>query len=262
MTIHPTAVVDPEASLGEEVEVAPYAVIGAGVVVGDRCRIGAHACLQGPMEIGADCTVCHSAALGHDPQVKDNPGPFGGTRIGERNVFREFSQVHRSMKVEGATLIGSDGYYMANSHVAHDNRIGDHVVLCNNVMLGGHVLIQDRVFVAGGAGMQQFVRLGELCFVGGNAGIAQDVPPFTIAIGNRPPRLDGLNVVGLRRAGVSGPARRAIKEAYRILFRSNDLLADRLRDVDRSTPEVQRLVTFLEESERGVVGFGGRAQNA
>ncbi|MHC4222774.1 MAG: acyl-ACP--UDP-N-acetylglucosamine O-acyltransferase [Planctomycetota bacterium] len=261
MSIHPTAIVNPEARLGEGAEVGPYAVIGAGVVVGDRCRIGPHACLTGPLEIGEDCVVCFSAALGHDPQAKDSPGPFGGARIGPRNIFREFSQVHRSMLPGEETLVGSDGFFMANSHIAHDCVVGDQVVMCNNAILSGHVVVQDRVFLSGNTCFQQFARLGELCFVAGGSAIPQDVPPFTMVAGMRPARLQGLNVVGLRRAGISGKARRALKEAYRNLFRSNDLLEDRLREIDCSMPEVDRLVKFVMESERGVIGFGGRAQD-
>jgi UDP-N-acetylglucosamine acyltransferase len=259
--IHETAIVDPGARLGADVEIGPYAVIGKDVVVGARTRIGPHACLMGPLELGEDNVVCFSAALGHDPQVKGRGGPWGATRIGSRNVFREFSQVHRSMKPDGATLVGDDGLYMATAHVGHDCVIGNHVVLCNGVLLSGHVDVGDRVFMAGGAGVQQFSRIGELAMVGGNAGISRDVPPFCTVVGNRPHRLAGLNRVGLKRAGIGGESMRALKAAFRALFRSDLPLAGRIAAVERGTPEVERLLTFVRASKRGVIGLGSRGDD-
>ncbi|MHC4549966.1 MAG: acyl-ACP--UDP-N-acetylglucosamine O-acyltransferase [Planctomycetota bacterium] len=258
MSVHPAALVDPGARLGEGVEVGPYAIIGEGVVVADRCRIAAHACLAGPLELGEASVVDFSAVLGSDPQVKGKAGPFGATRIGARNVFREFSQVNRSMESDGATVIGDDGYFMATSHVAHDCALGHHVVVCNCALLAGHVEVQDRAFVSGGVVVHQFVRIGELAMIGGNAAIHVDMPPFCMAVGDRPRTLEGLNLVGLRRAGYAPEARRALKAAFRQLFRSDLPLRERLAAVDRSVPEVERLVAFLERSERGVIGFGSR----
>jgi UDP-N-acetylglucosamine acyltransferase len=260
--IHPTAIIDPEARLGQGVEVGPYAVIGKGVVVGARCRIGPHACLMGPLELGEDNVVGFAAALGHDPQIKGRGGPWGAVRIGSRNVFREFSQVNRSMKPDGTTIVGDDGYFMATSHVGHDCAVGNHVVLCNCALVAGHVEVGDRAFVSGGVVIHQFTRLGELVMVGGNAAINRDIPPFCMAVGDRPHALEGLNLVGLRRAGFSGDALRALKAAFRTLFRSDRPAAERLAAVRRGTPEVDRLVAFVERSRRGVVGFGAPAEDA
>ena len=257
MGIHATALVDPGAQLGVDVEVGPYAVIGAGVVVGDRCRIGPHACLLGPLEMGEECVVSFSAALGHDPQVKGESGPWGGTRIGRRNVFREFSQVNRSREPGGATVIGDDCYFMATTHVAHDCLLGNDVVMCNNSVLAGHGEIQDRALLSGNVMTHQFVRVGELAMIGGHSAIGLDVPPFCLAWGDRPRALQGLNVVGLRRAGFAPDVRRALKAAYRTLFRSELLLPQRIEAVERGVPEVERLVAFVQASKRGVVGFGG-----
>jgi UDP-N-acetylglucosamine acyltransferase len=258
--VHPTAVVHPDARLGADVEVGPYAVIGAGVVIGDGCRILEHASLRGPLQLGEECVVEHAAALGHDPQVVGNPGPFGGVRIGRRNVFREFAQVQRSMSPDKETVIGDDGYFMNQSHVAHDCVVGDRVTLCNSALLAGHVVVEDQVFVAGAGAVHQFARIGRLAMVAGMAAVPQDVAPFCTVTGMRPARLKGLNVVGLRRSGISAEARSALKVAYRTLFRSDERLEERLAAVDRSTPEVDHLVGFIEASERGVVGFGGRSQ--
>ena len=254
MGIHRTAVIDPGARLGEAVEVGPYAVIGASVTVGGGCRIGPHACLSGPLELGEECEVAFSAALGHAPQVKGNAGPFGALRIGRRNVFREFAQVHRSMAPDGATVIGDDGYFMVNSHVGHDCEIGDHVVLTNDVSLGGHVLVQDRVNMGGSSNVAQFSRVGELAMVAGMSSIHRDVPPFALVAGAWPERLRGLNLIGLRRAGIDADAVRALKDAYRVLFRGDGRLEERLQQVEATTDEVQRLVTFVRACERGVIG--------
>jgi UDP-N-acetylglucosamine acyltransferase len=259
--IHETAIVEPGARLGEGVEIGPYAIIGKDVVIGARTKIGPHACLMGPLDLGDDNVVCFSAALGHDPQVKGRGGPWGATRIGSRNVFREFSQVHRSMKPDGTTLVGDDGLYMATAHVGHDCVIGNHVVLCNGVLLSGHVDVGDRVFMAGGAGVQQFSRIGELVMVGGHAGISRDVPPFCTVVGDRPHALAGLNRVGLRRAGIEGESMRALKAAFRALFRSDLPLAERIAAVERGTPEVERLLTFVRASKRGVIGLGSRGDD-
>lgn len=258
MRIHETAVIDPGARLGADVEVGPYAVIGSGVVVGARTRIGPHACLMGPLEIGEDNVIGFSAALGHDPQIKGRGGPWGAARIGSRNVFREFSQVNRSMKPEGATVVGDDCYFMATAHAGHDCVIGNHVVLCNGVLLAGHVEIGDRTFLAGGAGIHQFARVGELVMVGGNAGLSRDVPPFCMVVGNRPHTLAGLNLVGMRRAGIEGASVRALKAAFRVLFREDGPIEERLERVERGAPEVEKVLAFVRSSKRGVVGIGGR----
>jgi len=259
--IHPTAIVDPAAQLGAGVEVGPYALIGAGVTLGAHCRIGPHACLQGPLAMGEECRVGFSAAIGHEPQVKGKSGPWGGARIGARNVFREFCQVHRSMLPEGFTVIGDDGYFMANAHVAHDCALGDQVVICNNALLSGHVTVGDRAFLSGNVAVHQFARIGEGAMVGGLASVPCDVPPFGMVFGARPTILSGLNVVGLRRAGLGSEARLALKRAYKTLFRSNLPLPQRLEAVAIETPEVERLVAFLRSSRRGVIGFGGAAHD-
>jgi len=255
--MHETAVVSDGARIGVGVEIGPYAVIGDGVVVGDRCRIGPHACLAGPLELGEDCVVGVGAALGQDPQVKGRSGPFGGVRIGARGVFREYCQVHRSLHPEAWTEIGDDFYLMATGHVAHDCRVGDHVVVCNGALLAGHVTVGSRAFVSGLVAIHQFSRVGELAMVGGGAIVTRDVPPFCIAVGARPAVLEGLNTVGMRRAGLDADVRRALQAAYRTLFRSGLALDERLATVARGVPEVDRLVEFCEQrGRRGVLGFG------
>jgi UDP-N-acetylglucosamine acyltransferase len=217
----------------------------------------------GPLVLGEDNVVSFAAALGHEPQIKGRGGPWGATRIGSRNVFREFSQVHRSMKPDGCTILGDDGYFMATAHVGHDGVIGNHVVVCNTALLSGHVEIGDRAFVSGGTGIHQFVRVGELAMVAGNAGINRDVPPFCMVSGDRPHSVAGLNRVGLKRAGIGGENLRALKAAFRTLFRSEGPFAERIAAVERGAPEVEALLAFLRQpSRRGVTGSGGRAPDA
>lgn len=255
MSIHPTAIIDPEARLAEGVEVGPYALIGAGVTLGARCRVGPHACLRGPLTVGEECEIGFSAAIGHDPQVKGHKGPFGATRIGARNVFREFSQVHRSMAPEGTTVLGDDNYLMACAHVAHDCALGNHVVLCNGALLAGHVHVGDRAFLSGGAAVHQFCRIGQLAMIGGGAGVNADVVPFAMVVGSRPARVKGVNVVGLKRAGIQPQSRVALRAAFRALFRSRAPVPERIASIDASTPEVAHLVAFLSGGRRGVLGL-------
>jgi len=256
--IHPTAVVDPGAELADGVEVGPFAVVETGVTLAEGCRVDAHAHLRGPLVVGPGTTIGFSVSLGHDPQVRGKTGPFGATRIGARNVFREFAQVHRSMRPEGETVIGDDGYLMACSHVAHDCVLGDSVTVCNAVLLAGHVTVGDRAFLSGLVAIHQFARIGELAMVGGGAHISRDVAPFALVVGARPPVVKGINLVGLRRAGVPPDVRTALRGAYRVLFRSSLPPKERLASVEISCPEVERLVRFVQESRRGVHGIGGR----
>ena len=257
MSIHPSAVVEKGAEIGADTEIGPFAYVGADVVVGEGCVLEAHAALHGPMSLGAGCRVCSGAVLGGSPQVKGKEGPFGGLRIGARNVFRESSTVHRSMFPDKETVIGDDCYFMAGAHAGHDCLLGDNVIITNQSMLAGHVTVGNGVYISGLCGVHQFCRIGEMAMMSGGSIITQDLPPFCISVGSRPARLGGLNAVGMRRAGVSSEARKALKAAYRILFRSEDPLPERLARVDSSAPEVQRLVEFVRASERGVVGVAG-----
>lgn len=255
MGIHPTAIIDPAATVGDGVEIGPYAIIGAGVVLGAGCRIAAHACLRGPLEMGPDCVVEEHAVLGGDPHVTGNPGPFGGTRIGARCVFREFVTVHRSMYPDKLTVVGDDGFFMEGSHIAHDCIVGEAVTIADTSKLGGHVEVGRRAFISALSAVQQFGRVGEIAMVGGRTSVQRDVPPFTMVSGDRPRRLDGLNTVGLRRAGVEPRVRVALKAAFRTLFRSDATIPERLAAVDTSVPEVSRLVEFVQSTQRGIIGF-------
>ena len=262
MSIHPTVVVDESAELAPDVRIGPFAVIGPDVHIGEGCVIGPHAHLQGPLRLGNGNRIGFSCAIGHDPQIKASGGPWGAARIGDNNRFREFTQVHRSMHEDGVTVVGNGNYLMAYSHIAHDCVVGNDVILGNAAVLGGHVTCDDRAFISASAAVHQFCRVGRIAMVGGLSAIHQDVPPFGMAVGLRPRRLDGLNIIGMRRAGLPPEARHALNAAYRVLFRGNLPLGERLAAVPCDTPEVEHVLEFLRQSVRGVIGFGCLSRDA
>jgi UDP-N-acetylglucosamine acyltransferase len=251
MSVHTTAIVSPDARLGRDVTVGPGAVIEARTVIGDGCEIRAHAVVKRFTTLGAGNRVHEGAVLGGEPQDLSFEDLETAVVIGDRNVIREGVTINRSTKAGGATVVGSDCYLMAYSHVAHDNHVGDRVVLANNVMLAGHVEVGDRAFLGGGGGVHQFCRVGRLAMVGGNAGAAQDCLPFVLTDGH-PARARGLNVVGLRRAGVTATQLRTLKEAYRLLLRSGLHLEPALeRMAALQDPLVDEMIAFVRGSRRG-----------
>lgn len=254
--VHPTAVVDPSAKLGENVVVGPYAIIEADTVVGDNCRIDAFAQIKRLTVMGKDNFVHSNAIIGGDPQ--DIKFKDGDTRVvmGDGNVVREFVTVHRGTETgRGETRIGSHCMIMAYAHVAHDCLLKDHAILVNCVMLAGHVDVGSHAVVGGMTGVQQFARIGDFAFIGGMTGVNMDVPPFTMATGIRG-ALRGLNTIGLRRAGMDRAIIRAVKNAYMTIFRSGlerqDALA-KAAEEGGEYPEVQNLIDFIKTSERGVL---------
>ncbi len=251
MLVHPTAVVSPRAHLAAGVVVGPFAVVEEDVSIGEGSEIRAHAVLKRFTTLGAGNRVHEGAVIGGEPQDLSFRGFESRVVIGDRNTIREGVTVHRSAKPGGETVVGSDCFLMAYVHVAHDNRLGDHAILANNVMLAGHVEIGERAFLGGGAGVHQFCRVGRLAMVGGNAKVVQDCLPFVVTDGH-PARARGLNVVGLRRAGVSADGRRALGEAYRLLVRSGLPLAEALeRMAALGDPLVGEMAAFARGSKRG-----------
>jgi UDP-N-acetylglucosamine acyltransferase len=251
MSVHPTAIVSPDARLGRDVAVGPCAVIEEGTRIGDGCEIRAHAVVKRFTTLGAGNRVHEGAVLGGEPQDLSFRDVETGLRIGDRNVIREGVTIHRSTKEGGATVVGSDCFLMAYVHVAHDNRIGDRVIIANNVMLAGHVEIGERAFLGGGSGVHQFCRVGRLSMVGGNAKVVQDCLPFTITDGH-PARARGLNVVGLRRAGVTASQLRVLEEAYRLLLRSGLRLETALDEMAAlRDPLVDEMAAFVRGTKRG-----------
>ena len=254
MKIHPTAIIDPEAKLGSDVAVGPYAVVEAGVTIGDGSAVAAHVVLHTGCHLGRGVTVAPHAILGGVPQHLAFKGHPSELTIGDGTIIREYVTVHRSMQEGDKTQIGRECYIMALSHVAHDCRLGDGVILTSFAALSGHVIAGDRVVVGGHTAVHQFVRIGRLAMLSGTSRVVKDVPPFFMAEGN-PCRMRGLNVVGLRRAGVDAETRDKLKRAYRLLYRSG-LNTARAVEVIRGelAPDeaVDHLVAFIEASERGI----------
>ena len=252
MSVHPAAIVSPEAQIASDVVVGPFAVIEAGTRIGQGCEIRARASIKSGTVLGQGNRVHEGAVLGGEPQDLSFSGADTALVIGDRNVIREGVTIHRSTNPGHATVIGSDCFLMAGAHVAHDCQVGDRVIIANNVLLAGHVEIAERAFLAGAVGIHQFCRVGRLAMLGGCAKAVQDCLPFVITDGN-PARSRGLNVVGLRRAGIDAGQLRTLKQAYRLLLRSG---LHREEALERMTaladPLVDEMVAFVRASKRGI----------
>ena len=255
--IHATAIVDPRAQIDATADVGPFAVIEGPARVGARTRIHAHAVITGGAEIGADNRVHSGAVLGDVPQDVAFTSGESFLRIGDGNVFRENSTIHRGTKPGSETRIGDRNYFMQNSHVAHNCRIGNDAIVAGGSMLSGYVELGDRGFVSGNCVVHQFVRIGRLALLRGLSRTSRDVPPFCIMDGTHTVR--AVNLVGLRRAGFQAPAIRAIRDAFKILFLRPRNLTLAIADLEREprSAEVAELVEFIRASKRGVC-FGAR----
>ncbi|MGA2192867.1 MAG: acyl-ACP--UDP-N-acetylglucosamine O-acyltransferase [Nitrospirota bacterium] len=256
MSIHPTAIVHKGAILADGVSVGPYAIIEDQVTIGKGTVIGAHAVIKPFVEIGEDNNIYQFASIGEIPQDLKFQGEVTKLVIGNRNRIREFVTLNRGTKGGGGiTRIGDDCFIMCFAHVAHDCQIGDSVIIANAVQMGGHVHIDKHAIIGGGTVLHQFIRIGEYSMIGGGSAVPQDVPPYTNATGNRA-ELRGLNLIGLSRKGFSDESISSLKKAYRIIFRSGITFKEAKGKVEAEmplTPEVKRLLEFIDKSERGVV---------
>ncbi len=259
MSIHPTAVVDGKAELDTTVTVGPYAVIGAGVRIGADTIVEAHAVVSGPTTIGDRNLIGSFSVVGGAPQDLSYKGEPTELIIGSDNQIREFASIHRGTPSgHRKTIIGNNNLLMAYTHVAHDCRIGNHVIMANVATLAGHVEVGDRASIGGLVAIHQFCRIGTFSYIGGVSGISLDVPPYVIIAGTRNRmRISGVNKVGLKRNGFSRETIKNLDTAYRIIFRTPNLLMKDAIEVARkefpNCPEVQILVKFFEDSKRGVV---------
>lgn len=254
MNIHPLAVISPLARIGQDVEIGPFCVIEPEVLVGDGCRLEARVVVKNGTTLGPNNMVCEGAVLGGMPQHIHMPERPGSVIIGAGNVIRECVTIHRALDAEDATIIGNNNLLMVNTHIAHDCRVGNNTIFANNAMLAGHVTVGDRAYVSGAAAVHQFCRIGSLAMVGGQAHIVKDVPPF-VTIDGLSSFAVGLNQIGLRRAGYSQDDVRQLKEAYRVIYRSeltwNQILA-RLQAEFREGPAAD-FHQFLATTTRGII---------
>ena len=258
--IHPTAIISPEARLGDGVSIGAYSIIKGAVQVGDRTIIHEHTMVQGKTTIGDECEIGPAAYVGLPPQHMSADREIGQLIIGNNVIIRETATVHRSITLgsAGATKLGDNCFIMASAHVGHDCVLGDSVVVANGVLLGGHCQIGDRCFIGGGAALHQHVRVGRLAVIGGNELITQEVPPFAAVLYGG---LKGYNAVGCRRSGMSRPAIHAIRSAFRFLHlhRLTETAINEIRQIDPGTPELNELIDFLTTAKRGIVpSVGGR----
>jgi len=253
--IDPRAAVDSSARLAADVTVGPFTVIGPQVEIGAGTWIGPHAVIQGPTRIGRDNRIFQFASIGGIPQDKKYGGESTWLEIGDRNTFFEFVTINRgTAQDKGRTVIGNDDWIMAYVHIAHDCLLGDNVILANNTTLAGHVTIEDWAVLGGFTKVHQFCRIGAHSFTGMNVDITRDIPPYVMVSGT-PVEPRGINSEGLQRRAFTAEQIRNIKNAYRILYRSELRLEEaleKLREPAATQPEVARLVKFLETSERSI----------
>jgi UDP-N-acetylglucosamine acyltransferase len=254
--IHPTALVDPKAEIGENVDIGPYSVVEKGVSIDEGTKIGPHVVVREGTRIGKRCQIYQFSSIGEAPQATAYRGEPTLVQVGDDNIMREFVTLHRgTVKGGGKTVLGNQNFIMAYSHIAHDCQVGNHVVMANGATLGGHILIEDHAIIGGLAAIHQFCRVGTHAIISGLTGVSQDVPPYMTAAGDRA-RLYGLNSVGLKRHQFSEQEIKALKKAYRIIFRSGLTLEKAMKTVEEDDifqlPKVQHLLQFIQHSKRGI----------
>jgi UDP-N-acetylglucosamine acyltransferase len=256
MAIDPRAVISPGARLAADVEVGAFSVIGPDVEIGPGTIIGPHVVIDGVTRIGAGNRIFQFASIGDAPQDKKYKGEPTRLEIGDRNVFREFTTVNRGTTHDkGVTRVGSDGLFMAYTHVAHDCIIGDHVVMANVATLGGHVELGDHVIMAGLSAIHQFCKIGAHAFIANNTAVTRDVPPYIMVVG-QPAVPHSVNATGLSRRGFTPDQVRNIKNAFRTLYRADLKLAEaleKLRAAAATQPEIVPFVDFIGRSTRSLV---------
>jgi len=251
--IHPTAVISEEAQIGERVVIGPYVVIEGPVTIGDDCQIKAHAILKGPTTLGTGNQVFSGAVLGEDPQHIRYQGEPTRLIIGKNNIFREHVTIHRGTTASWETVIGDQNFFMAYSHIAHDCIIGNNCIMANGAQVGGHCNVADNVFLSGNSCLHQFVRVGRFALLSGCSASTKDMPPFMVQQGIN--IIQGVNLVGMRRAGIPSASIDAVRRAYHILYREQSSIPTSCEKMERSLghiPEIHELLEFIKKSNRGI----------
>ena len=252
--IHPTAIIEDGAKVAAGVKIGPYSVIGSNVEIGENTIVGPHVVITGWTKIGRECHIFQGASIGEEPQDLKFKGEKSYTSIGDRTVIREGTTIHRATGEGEETRIGNDCLLMALTHVAHNCVIGNRVIMSNVASLAGHAVVEDRAVIGGMTGVHQFVKIGRNAMIGGMSRLTQDVVPFTIVAG-QPAKVAGLNAVGMPRAGIEPAARRSIKQAYKILYRSGLTLQQAVSVIEQEVPsceEVDHMLRFLRNADRGI----------
>ncbi|PTX94735.1 acyl-ACP--UDP-N-acetylglucosamine O-acyltransferase [Verrucomicrobia bacterium LW23] len=260
--IHPYACVHPSAQLGANVRVGAGATIDEGCVIGDDCEIRANAVVTGASVLGAGNQIGYGAIIGAEPQDLSFKGGNSRVEIGARNVIREYVTIHRGTKPDTVTTLGDDCYLMAGAHVAHNCRVGNRVIIVNNVLLAGYVEVGDRAFLGGAAVVHQFVRVGEGAIMRGKAGIGKDLPPWFMAVGTN--YTSGLNRVGMRRTGIATATIRKVQRVYQMLYEDGLNVTQALLKMEADpemcdVPEIRTIIAFIRASKRGILRGGPAA---
>jgi UDP-N-acetylglucosamine acyltransferase len=254
-SIHPTAIIDSSAEIGQDVTIGPYCIIEKNVKIGNGTKILSHVHLEN-IEIGQNNEIYHFVSLGLNPQDTKYHDEPTKVIVGNNNIIREYITIHRaSVRGDGSTVIGNNNFLMAYVHIAHDCKLGNHITMANVATLAGHVQIEDHAVIGGLSAIHQFTRIGAYAMIGGFSGIGMDVAPYMMASGSRA-ELYGVNIIGLRRHGFSEEVINDIKECYRIIFRSNLILKDAIEEVKnkvKMTPEIERLIEFINKNGRGIM---------
>jgi len=257
VAIHPTAVVDSRARVAESAEIGPFCVVGEGVEIGARTVVKGHVFMEGPLQIGEDNVFFPYSTVGVAPQDLKYKGERSAMRIGSRNKIREFATLHRGTEGGGMlTSIGDDNLLMAYTHVAHDVKLGSHIVLSHAATLGGHVVVEDWAWIGAASGVHQFCRIGRHSIIGGYSVITQDVMPFSNTVTAREAKVFGANATGLERRGFSKDKIDALHKAFRLLTRSKLNTAQAVARIIEELPgveEVEELLAFIGTSERGFI---------
>ncbi len=254
MNIHKTAIIDSQAKLASDVEVGPYSTIGASAVVGKGVKIGSFCVVDGNTAVGEGCRIFTGAVLGSIPQDLKYKGEKSFLKIGKNNIIREYVTMNLATGDAGVTKVGDNNLFMAYSHIAHDCVVGSDCVIANCGTLAGHVTIEDRAVVGGLVAIHQFVRMGKISIVGGCSKVVQDIPPFSTCDGH-PTKVYGLNLIGLKRAGIKEENIDNLKHAFKFLFRLRLSIPHAIERIQKEIPqteEVKYLVEFFQASERGV----------
>jgi len=253
--IHPNAVISKKAVIHDDVVIGPFCVLGEGVTIMKGTKLLSHVVVEGETVIGENCIIFPFTSIGLPPQDLKYKNENTGVRIGNNNIIRENVTIHKgSVKGDGLTEIGESNFLMAYTHIAHDCKIGNSIIMANASTLGGHVLVEDFAVIGGLVAVHQFTRIGAYCMIGGFSGVAQDVIPYMIASGERA-KLYGPNAIGLKRRGFSDDTINILKKAYKILFRQKNTLnkaIEKLRKDFPDMPEIQHIIDFIGKSERGI----------
>lgn len=260
-TIHPTAVIESGAQIGNNVTIEAYAIINKNVILHDNVVIKSHVYIDGHTTIGEGTTIYPFVSIGTKPQNKKYRGEVTYVMIGKHCEIREFVTINTSSVAESVVKVGDHCFIMAYCHIAHDCEVGNHVIMSNGATLAGHVLVEDHVNIGGMTGIHQHVRIGTYAMVGGMSGIPCDVPPYTLGSG-RPFEVAGLNMIGLKRNGFNLETRRELTKAFRLVYRSNIRLKEALERVEseiQMLPEVKHWLNFCQNSKRGLVALQNEA---